>query len=469
MLINYIYEKAVKVFTMLHQKRAIQSKLNMGFKKKAPRGLFSFKYLLFLITVISISHSNEKQSFGFTIYNSNKWNNSLIKSHKNDIYNNGLYSNAELSFGPFKIVNSMFATTDSLESLKGGSINVKGIYGYTDRAFIQTDFEVKNVKNNIVFGREYLFIGQGRLSSLIMSSDSRPFDQIKWSVKYKDFSGNLGAFQLENHNNIKRFLTYHTIGYKNDKLSLILTEAIIYTGIRRSLEWQYFNPVLFWTPEMVNNSTGGGNGLLFGSIKYNIDPSFSIWSELLVDDFQVNNESKGDLEPNEIGFLGGVEKTGWPLVSSDLWLEYTHITNRTYQTPDISETYTHRGFPIGHYLGNDFDMFQLYYSQENLNGKLKPYVSLAYLRDGANGLDTPFDTPWEDSTVTMETGYSEPFPTGPITYVAEMELAADYRFREGSFINAGLFYQRKTLQGKTEEDFSFIIRLWFSLDKTLLY
>jgi len=454
---------------MMLQKQDIQSNSNSGFKKKAPRGLFSFKYLLFLLAVISISHSNEKQSFGFTIYNSNKWNNSLIKSQKNDKYNNGLYSNVELNFGSFKIVNSMFATTDTLESLKGGSKNVKGIYGYTNRAFIQTDFEVKNVKNNIVFGREYLFIGHGKLSSLIMSNDSRPFDQIKWSVKYKDFSGNLGAFQLENHNNIKRFLTYHSVGYTNEKLSLTLTEVIIYTGIGRSLEWQYFNPVLFWTPEMVNNSTGGGNGLLFGSIKYNIDPSFSIWSELLVDDFQVNNESKGDLEPNEIGFLGGVKKTGWPFNSSDLWIEYTRITNRTYQTPDVSETYTHRGFPIGHYLGNDFDMVQLYYSQTNLEGKLKPYISLAYLRDGANGLDTPFDFPWEDSTVTMATGYSEPFPTGPITYVAEMELAADYKFGSDSFINAGLFFQRKTLLGQTKNNFSFIIRLWFSLDKTFSY
>ena len=114
-------------------------------------------------------------------------------------------------------------------------------------------------------------------------------------------------------------------------------------------------------------------------------------------------------------------------------------------------------------------MLQLYYSQENVNGKLKPYISLVYLRDGANGLDTPFDMPWEDSTVTMETGYTEPFPTGPITYVTEMELAADYKFSSDSFINAGLFFQRKTLLGKTEDNFSLIIRLWFSLDKTFIY
>ena len=36
---------------------------------------------------------------------------------------------------------------------------------------------------------------------------------------------------------------------------------------------------------MVNNSTGDGNGLLFTSIKYILNPSFSLWAELLIDDF----------------------------------------------------------------------------------------------------------------------------------------------------------------------------------------
>ncbi len=278
------------------------------------------------------------------------------------------------------------------------------------------------------------------------------------------------GIQLENINGKKRFLSLHTLSWNyKDKLTLSFSEASLYTGENRGIEWQFFNPVIFWVPERENPSTGMANGFLYGGVKFYHTPSLSFWSEIVIDDYQINRDTKGDLEPNEIGFIGGVEKTGWPFSSSDLWLEYTRLTNRTYQTPDLSETFTHRGFPIGHYLGNDFDMVQLYYSQTNLEGKLKPYISLAYLRDGANGLDTPFDFPWEDSTVTMATGYSEPFPTGPITYVAEMELAADYKFGSDSFINAGLFFQRKTLLGQTKNNFSFIIRLWFSLDKTFSY
>ena len=359
----------------------------------------------------------------------------------------------------------MFGSLDQDEALRGNNAEFAGIYGYTHLAYIE--YSSKYI--DIIYGRSFVEIGNGKFGNLLVSNYSRPFDQTQIKFKYRSFDLRSNVIQLESIGSSKRYLSIHTIGYSINNISVLAGEAVLLSGENRSFELQYFNPFMVWLPEQVNQSTGSGNALLFGSIKYNYSPSLSIWGELLIDDYQINNESKGDLEPNEIGFLGGVEKTGWPLPSSDLWLEYTRITNRTYQTPDPSETYTHRGFSIGHYLGNDFDMIQLYYSQKNMSGKLKPYMSLAYLRDGANGLDTSWDEPWMDSTVTMDTGYSEPFPTGPITYITEMELAADYSFNNGSMINGGLFYRRNTLEGKTEEEFTVSLRLWLSLNKVFNY
>jgi len=391
--------------------------------------------------------------------------NKLHVSHPSDIYGNGLLTTSTFIFKNYKIVNSMFGSLNEADAIRGNDAKFAGIYGYTHLAFV----EYSNKFIDVIYGRSFLVLGNGKFGNLFISNFSRPFDQLQVKYKYRSFALRSNMIQLESIDSSKRYLSLHTIGYKNKKLEVLAGESVLLAGENRSFELQYFNPLIFWLPEQVNQSTGSGNSMLFGSIKYTHSSSLSFWGELLIDDYQINNESKGDLEPNEIGLLLGIEKTEWPLTSSDLWLEYTRITNRTYQTPDVSETYTHRGFPIGHYLGNDFDMFQLYYSQENMNGKLKPYISLAYLRDGANGLDTPFDTPWEDSTVTMVTGYSEPFPTGPIAYITEMELAADYKFRNDSFINAGLFYRRKTLQGKTVDEFSIILRLWLSLNKTFNY
>ena len=427
------------------------------------------KYIIVSIISLLFAQEPAKITLGIDgVYTTHKFGN--IKHNSMDIYASGLMSNFQFKQDNFIIVNRMFMTDTWENAAKGGGKEVKDIFGYTHEGYIQYSNNVGLIKNRWTAGRAFLDHGFGKFSQLLISSDSRPFDLFSWDINYKSITGNMTGIQLENINGKKRLLSLHTLNWNaNNKLTFSFSEASIYSGENRGLEWQFFNPVIFWVPERENPSTGQANGFLYGGFKYNHTPALSFWAELMIDDYQINREVKGDLEPNEIGFLGGVEKTGWPFVTSDIWLEYTRITNRTYQTPDISETYTHRGFPIGHYLGNDFDMIQLYYSQENMKGKLKPYISLAYLRDGANGLDTPFDMPWEDSTVTMESGYSEPFPTGPITYITELELAADYKFCNDSFINAGLFYQRKTLSGKTDEEFSFRARLWFSLDKTFTY
>jgi len=437
------------------------------------------KITLFFIISISIAQDFEMSpvpvdenaiiSIGITgVYNSTLFGN--IKHHSNDIFGSGLISNFVFEEGSFLIVNRMFMTDSWANIEKGGGKKIKYIYGYTHEGYIQYEHPWGQINNTWILGRSFLDHGFGKRGQLLISNESRPFDLFSWSIHYKGLTGNMSGVQLENIDNKKRYLSIHTLNWKiNNQITLSFSESSIYSGESRGIEWQFFNPVIFWVPERENPSTGQANGFIYGGIKYDHSPSQSFWGELLIDDYQINNKSKGDLEPNEIGILVGLGKTGWPMLSSDLSLEYTRITNRSYQTPDLSETYTHRGFPIGHYLGNDFDIIQLFYSQENVNWKLKPYISLAYLRDGANGLDTIWDEPWMDSTVTMATGYSEPFPTGPVTYITEMELAADYNFNSESIINGGLFYRRSTLLGITEEEITFVLRLWLSLNKTFNY
>ena len=79
----------------------------------------------------------------------------------------------------------------------------------------------------------------------------------------------------------------------------------------------------------------------------------------MIDDWQINKKNKGDLEPNEFGFILGLDVRDWLFKDFNFWAEYTKITNRTYQSYYLEEVYTHRNFPIGHYLGNDFDLIQI--------------------------------------------------------------------------------------------------------------
>jgi len=397
--------------------------------------------------------------------------NKNLLSNNIDVMGDGIYTYFMFKDKHLLISNTMFVTNNKKEADRDKPYPVKNIYSYTNTAFIQGHWKIGNVVTTFLAGREYYKIGHARKATLFLNDFSRPYDQFRSTFKYKGVTMDLLTIQLNNIADERRLLHIHRLGLNlKNKLYISFNEGAFNTGVNRPIEFQYLNPFIYWLPDKTSSTTSrDSNSLLHCSISYYPTNGWNIWGEILVDDYQINHDKIDDLEPNELGFVLGFQRVDFPFETSDFWLEYSAVTNRTYQTEKLTETYIHKGYPIGHYLGNDFDMMQLYYSQENINKKVKPYISVSYIRDGANGLDTPFDTPWLDSTVTMGTGYSEPFPTSPITYVTEIELAADYHFRNGSFINAGLFYQHKTLQKKTEENFSFILRLWFTLDRVFNY
>lgn len=453
------------------------------FSSNKYRQLKAIRYyilLLFLLTKTLIGQGTTWQKLGFQYRYVSLSEVKYSKVHTSDIYGSGIYSVAEFHFPHFSVVNSMFATTDSLEALKGGQHKVKCIFGYSNKAYLTFHGSISDVLFSGLVGRDYFKISYSKTSSLFLSNESRPFDQMRLSAKYKDFTGQIVGIQLNNLSIIRRYLAVHTLQWNyKEIINIQFGESLLYSGLGRSLEWQYFNPVLFWTPEMVNPTTDDGNGLLYAGISWYPREGLNLWGEFLLDDWQINHESIGDLEPNEYGLVVGVEKaaidTSW-----FAWLEYTKITNRTYQTPDITETYTHRSFPLGHYLGNDFVMIQGRYEQKlpqslisklkwMSQGKAKFYADIAYIRDGANGLDTPFDTPWVDSAITLEIGYSEPIPTKPITYVTEIEGGLEYQFGRNSFVTMGLFMQRKERLGIVETSTALTFRLWMALDKTFKY
>lgn len=76
------------------------------------------------------------QRLGFTLKMSNLYSDRYSRMKPIDIYGGGLYTIAEFHFSRFTIVNSMYATTNSLEAIKGGRKKVKGIFGYTNQAYL---------------------------------------------------------------------------------------------------------------------------------------------------------------------------------------------------------------------------------------------------------------------------------------------------------------------------------------------
>ena len=75
----------------------------------------------------------------------------------------------------------------------------------------------------------------------------------------------------------------------------------------------------------------------------------NFYGQLIVDDFQIDDEAQGDKEPNEIGFMLGIFRTGKiASLIPDVKLEYVRLTNRTYHQRDPRNRYLYRNKPLGH-------------------------------------------------------------------------------------------------------------------------
>tara|TARA_Y100001970_G_scaffold291614_1_gene429445 strand:- start:435 stop:1727 length:1293 start_codon:yes stop_codon:yes gene_type:complete len=413
----------------------------------------------------SVNYSKTELSI-FALLNNNRYGD--IKHHNNDILNSGILSDFKFKYGNFKIINQMFLSTDSNSTKKGGGKKIKGFFGYTNLGYLEFQTDIGLLKNQWVYGRYYLKNGFSKMGDLLVGKDSRPFDGFYWKINYKNIEGNFNAIQLEEINNYKRYLTVHSLKLKlGNRLTLLFSESSLYSTDKGGFNWQLLNPVIFWVPERENYPIIQANGLMYFGLNFILIPGFSLYSEFLIDDWQINKKSKGDLEPNEFGLIFGLDIKDWLFKDFNFWAEYTKITNRTYQSYYVEEVYTHRNFPIGHYLGNDFDLIQINISKKIVSGGIKPYLSIVFHRDGYNGMDTPFDEPWLADDVSLSEGFSEPFPTKPFVKKIESELAIDYNFKNGSMINLGLRHKNNKNNNKTILEI--VTRIKFGIGTSIKY
>ncbi len=428
------------------------------------------RFFLFSVICCNIIYGTENaQVVGFKLYQSNKWDYSLIKNHKYDHLKNGLYTITNFNLGPLNLYNSMFFTTDSLQAINGSRKSIAGGFGYTNRAFIASVFKKNKLHNRILLGREYISIGNGLYDKLFFSNNCRPLDQFLWTYNYKNIYGSSGVINLETINNKNRFISLHTLGYKNDKFSILFGEAILFASEDHIASLRYINPVSIWLAELHNNISDDGNAFLYIGLKFKEPQSFSLWFDFLVDDYQLQIGNWGEkLEPNTFGIILGFEKIGWPFKNSINNFEYTLITNRTYQAQKPEEIFMSFEQPIGHHLGNDFDMIFLSFSEKKDVGKVQPNLSIAYMRDGANGIETPFDLPWENPDNLIDGSYKESVPTTPINYISQLELSAQLKLKEEFDINLGIQYYKHS--NSTDLDgLNFIFRLQYEWNKIFKY
>ncbi|MBN2201630.1 hypothetical protein JW777_06750 [bacterium] len=347
----------------------------------------------------------------------------------------------------------------------------RGLAFYTEQAYAAARFGRVQLK----FGRDFLRWGAGKSGTLLFSDVCRPMDQMSGAVivgpfRYSFLTAFLDAWPLSpgladslGASTARRFLAGHRVDARffSGALQIGLTEASVYGGVNRELDWVFLNPLMSYHAEQYNQEVRANT---LGTVDVLAYPgrNMKLYGSLLIDDIQVEKTGPGDLEPNEIGWLAGFEWSDpFAAPGMSLYGEYSRVTNRTYKTAYPWETAVFRNRPLGHPEGNDFDLLTL-----GCTGWLSESVRLEVfwksIRKGEGGLFTPFDTPW--MAYTVEEGYDEPFPTG--TVERRNGWGASIRFLPGRrfFLEAAFQSQAGTnaghVKGIRDDTVSWRIGAW---------
>ena len=402
----------------------------------------------------------EKNNHHFGIFLNYK-NKSKLNSiyNRSDLIGNGLITNYKFNVPHVEIMNSMFFTYDSLEASRGFVRTIKNVTMYTNQSYLKIYNQTENLNYSLKIGRDFYRIGHGINAALYSSDYSRPFDQLSLSAEHGNIKGNFSIISLDTLYDHNRFAYFHSFDYKTNKLHVTIGEAIISTGSKKSVDIKYLNPFHFWSWENLGSTNKGLNAFLYTGFTWLFQPGLRLFGEVIIDD--VNFHTKDAFYLNRYGYLVGFQKTQFPFNSSNFWFEYSNVLNQVYQSFHPTHIYTHRGYPIGHYLGNDFISTRIRYSQIFNQQQVKAFIDLSYLIDGNNGLETLFDNPWENENGEMIEGYKPPaHPTPPTTNIAEAEIGAEISIGSSTYITISSRYYRLSSPENSSSNLGLGLRIW---------
>jgi hypothetical protein len=323
-----------------------------------------------------------------------------------------------------------------------------GVDFFTARGYISFD-AAKFI--NFQFGHDKQFIGNG-YRSLILSdfSNNHLFLKINtnvWRLHYSfmvsemraDAPGNAGG-SFSSIDFPKKYLAFHRLGVNiTDQLNLGVFESVAFgqdndtTGT--SFELDYLNPIIFY--RAIEQSGGSqDNALLGADITWNFLNRFSLYGQLVFDEFLLDEVKSGDgWWGNKFSYQLGLKYIdAFGLDNLDLRFEGNFARPYTYAHLTPYTSYSHYNQALAHPLEANFKEFvALAYYQPIPKLRLSAKLIVADY-----GTDTD-STNWGQDILknynTREMDYNNEIGQGVATDLFYFGFTASYQLRHNLFID----------------------------------
>ena len=296
------------------------------------------------------------------------------------------------------------------QNVLGTSFSRFGISGRIRNAFLRYSGQFSSLQ----IGRAPIFWGQSRSHSIVHATSGPTYDHISAKANFNNFqfeffSGQLGADTANVVVRIKRLTAGHRLTWisESNKLMFSFGEQIIYTGKHRSVEFMYLNPFVpyFFSAfegDELYQCGDSDNSIIFLTARYNLQPSFSLYGEFIIDDFQVDANNSSDQLGVKLGAEGALSIAKHPVT----WeADFTTLNTWTNIHYGQSTSWYNRGHALGYLYGTDLWAMHVQ-GDAWLTKQILFAVDYTWLGKGSNTLQAQYDN-WGNSKPS-ESFLSEP-------------------------------------------------------------
>lgn len=166
-------------------------------------------------------------------------------------------------------------------------------------------------------------------------------DRLHWSMVTARLENYVQSPGVES----ERYFSIHRLGGKLGKLELAFSEAYVYAGVGRGLEFSLVNPLnvfaLSWRDESVDGNLSLGLEASYPTDRFGV---FSLHA--LIDDYQIDKCDTTCNEPSSTGLTLSAERL--PIARGvKAFAAYTRVSSLTYRTPRPDEMYAIHGIGLG--------------------------------------------------------------------------------------------------------------------------
>jgi len=327
--------------------------------------------------------------------------------------------------------------------------NTDGVDFFTPRGYVSFNI-VKPL--NFQFGHDKLFLGNG-IRSMGLSDFSNNYlffklDLKVWKLNYRfviaqhnvDTVLTQYGRQSVNGPYPRKYLAYHHLSINIGKnLNLGVFEQIVQgDSTSNSFDINYINPVIFFRG-LEHQGGSKDNALLGFDFKYNFLRRFSLYGQLLLDEFLLDEVKAGDgWWANKWGTQIGLKyMNAFWINNLDLNLEYNVARPYTYGHISSYTNFANYNMPLAHPTGANFKEFILLARYQPFNRF--SFIGKLVLSDyGEDEEDTNWGKDVTKSYLTREQEYGNTIGQGLSTQLQYFNFTASYQFKHNVFFDLEL-------------------------------